>query len=70
MGETWFKLGEPKPPNMAARERVEALTIYDSRHTETVLSSKGTATVLSSGAGAVFTVIATVALVITICFLR
>jgi len=40
MGETWFKLGEPKPPNMAARERVEALTIYDSRHTETVLSSK------------------------------
>ena len=30
MGTTWFKLGEPKPPNMAARERVEALTIYDS----------------------------------------
>lgn len=70
MGKVWFKLGEPSPRNEAARERVEALTIYDSRRSETVLASRNPDVALGSAAGAVFTVVATVVLVITICILR
>lgn len=60
MGETHFPLaGEPKPPNTTARERVEALTIYDSQsRQETLLSGPNMATIhAGSVSGAIFTIV-------------
>jgi hypothetical protein len=67
MGETRFLMGEPKPPNMAVRERIKALTIYDSRyHRETLLSGHNTISInASSRAGAIFAGLAAVLLVVT-----
>jgi hypothetical protein len=57
MGETRFLMGEPKPPNMAARERIKALTIYDSRyHRETLLADVRVIRA-TSWSGAIFTLI-------------